>query len=90
MKERRTNERVDCVHNCHLKYNGRMYKCILGNLSNSGALIKLTSRQKKAIPDGSSCSLVIGNSTLFIPGEFTGTVVYSSTAQVGIRFQFTE
>jgi hypothetical protein len=29
MKERRTSERVDCVHNCHVKYNGRMYKCIL-------------------------------------------------------------
>jgi hypothetical protein len=90
MKERRKSERVDCVHNCHLKYNGRMYKCLLENLSNSGALIKLTSRQRKAIPDGSACSLVIGNSTLFIPGEFTGTVAYASSARVGIQFQFTE
>jgi PilZ domain len=90
MKERRTSERVDCVHNCHLKYNDRIYKCTLENLSNSGALIKLTSQQQKAIPDGSVCSLVIGNSTLFIPGEFTGTVVYASTARVGIRFQFME
>jgi hypothetical protein len=90
MKERRKSERVDCVHNCHLKYNDRMYKCVLENLSNSGALIKLTSSQRKAIPDGSTCSLVIGNSTLFIPGEFTGTVVYDTGARVGIQFHFTE
>jgi hypothetical protein len=90
MKEQRKSERVDCVHNCHLKYNGRMYKCLLENLSNSGAMIKLTSRQRKAIPDGSSCSLVIGNSTLFIPGEFTGTIVYAAPARIGIKFQFSE
>jgi hypothetical protein len=90
MMERRKSERVDCVHNCHLKYNERLYKCILVNLSNSGAQIKLTSRQRKAIPDGSHCSLVIGNSTLFIPGEFTGTVAYASTGRVGIRFLFEE
>ena len=90
MKEQRKSERVDCVHSCHLKYNNRMYTCLLENLSSSGAKIKLSSHQRKVIPDGSVCSLVIGNNTLFISGEFTGNVVYASNAQVAIQFQFTE
>ena len=88
MPDKRKNERVECFNNCQLTYNGKTYKGILENLSNSGALIKFVRKQRSAIPDGSLCTLMIGNDSFLIPGEFTGRVIYNNLYKIGLQFQF--
>jgi hypothetical protein len=90
MTNTRKSERVECLNNCQLTYNGKKYKGILENLSNTGALIKFVRKQQSAIPEGSPCSLVIGNDSFMIPGEFTGKAVHSTQKNIGLQFQFTE
>lgn len=88
MTEKRKSERVDCLNNCQLVFNGKKYKGILENISNTGALIRFVRKQRSAIPEGSPCSLMIGNDSFLIPGEFTGTVVYNNLYKLGLQFQF--
>ena len=88
MTDKRRNERVECVSNCQLIYNGKKYKGLLENISNTGALIKFVRKQRSAIPDGSTCSLMIGNDSFLIPGEFTGKVIYNNLYKIGLQFQF--
>jgi hypothetical protein len=88
MTNNRINERVDCLNNCHVMHNKKKYKGILENISNTGALIKFHRKQRSAIPDGSSCSLMIGNDSFLIPGEFTGKVIYNNLFKIGLQFQF--
>ena len=90
MTDKRKSERVDCLNNCHLMYNGKKYMGILENISNSGASIKYARKHRTVIPDGTRCSLVIGNDTLMIPGEFTGKVIYNTLHKMGLQFQFSE
>lgn len=90
MLEKRNSERVDCLNNCHLIYNSKKYKGILENISNTGASIKFIRKRRNTIPDGTPCSLVIGNDSFMIPGEFTGTVIYSNQYRIGLKFQFLE
>lgn len=88
MADKRKSERVDCLTNCLLGYNGKKYKGILENISNSGALIRFIRKQRSAIPEGSSCTLMIGNDSFLIPGEFTGRVIYNNLYKIGLQFQF--
>lgn len=88
MTEKRKSERVECLNNCLLVYNGKTYKGILENISNTGALIKFVRKQRSSIPEGRQCSLMIGNDSFLIPGEFTGTVIFNNLYKVGLQFQF--
>ncbi len=88
MTDKRKSERVDCLNNCLLVYNGKKYKGTLENISNTGALIKFVRKQRSAIPEGSPCSLMIGNDSFLIPGEFIGRVVYNNLYKIGLQFQF--
>lgn len=88
MADKRKSERVDCLNNCLLVFNGKKYKGILENISNTGALIKFVRKQRSAIPDGSLCTLMIGNDSFLIPGEFTGRVIYNNLCKIGLQFQF--
>ncbi len=90
MTEKRKDERVDCLNNCQLICNGKKYKGILENISNTGASIKFVRKQRSVIADGTPCSLMIGNDTFLIPGEFTGKVIYNNLHKIGLQFQFSE
>ncbi len=88
MADKRKSERVDCLNNCLLVFNGKKYKGILENISNTGALVKFARKQSSAIPEGSQCNLMIGNDSFLIPGEFTGTVIYNNLYKIGLQFKF--
>ncbi len=88
MSDKRKSERVDCLNNCFLVCGEKKYKGILDNISNTGASIVLLSKPSIDITNGAPCSLMIGNDSLLIPGEFTGKIVYSNGDKIGLQFQF--
>ena len=88
MSEKRTNQRIECANNCHLSFNGKIYRGIIENLSSTGALLKVTAKKLFELPQGSQCSLIISDDPLFIPGEFSGKIVHNGTSRIGIKFQF--
>jgi PilZ domain-containing protein len=88
MAEKRASQRVACSNSCQLRFKGKNYRGVIENLSNSGALLKLVARKQLDIPQGSQCSLIIGDDPLFVPGEFSGNVVHHRSSRVGIKFQF--
>ncbi len=88
MSEKRSNQRVVCSNRCQLQFNGKNYRGIIENLSNSGALLKLSAKQRLELPQGSLCSLIINDDPLFVPGEFSSKVVHHRSSHIGIKFQF--
>jgi PilZ domain len=90
MANKRKSERIDCYNNCQLMYNGKKYMGILENISTTGALIKYARKHQRVIPDGTRCSLIIGNDSILIPGEFTSKVIHNNQHKMGLQFQFSE
>ena len=88
MSEQRSSQRVSCSNKCHLNYNGKKYRGIIENLSHSGALLKITARNRPDLSQGGNCSLIISDDPQFIPGEFNANIVYNRSTRVGMQFQF--
>jgi len=88
MAEKRDNQRVACANKCHLSFDGKKYRAIIQNLSHSGALLRITARNRPELSQGGRCSLIISDDPQFIAGEFNGNIVHSHSTKIGIQFQF--
>lgn len=84
----RSNQRIECSNSCYLRFNDSEYRCVIENLSNSGALLKLETDQPLDLQQGSQCSLIISDDPQFVPGEFIGRIVHQDAPKIGIEFQF--
>jgi hypothetical protein len=83
MLDDRGDARVEYITKCEFDIKGIVYKCLLDNLSTTGASVEMTSSYQDYIQVGETGMLTI---LLSSPVKYLCTVVRIKSTQLGLQF----
>lgn len=91
MKNESNNFSISRGSHCLLMgLDGVTYQALLGNLSLTGALIKLSDNNPNGLHVGEMCGLMLNDKTKLSSAKFTGRIVELDSGSVGISFNHQE
>lgn len=91
MKNERNDFGIKTDSHCLLKgLDGVTYHALLGNLSLTGALIKLSDNVPNGLHVGDMCGLMLSDNPKLSAAKFTGRIVELNSGSVGISFNHQE
>ena len=91
MKNEKHDFRIKTDSNCLLKgLDGVTYKAQVGDLSLTGALIKLSDKVPNGLHVGEMCGLMLSENPGLSSAKYTGRIVELDSYNVGISFNHQE
>jgi hypothetical protein len=88
MIEKRSHGRIDCATKCIVYHDGSKFRGMVGNLSISGALVRIRRNLSGIIHPGDVCSLLICHPLALSYSRHTCQVKYLDSTTIGIQFLF--
>jgi hypothetical protein len=83
MLDDRSDERIEYITKCELDMRGTVYKCLLDNLSATGASVEMVPSDQEYVAAGDIGTLTV---LLSPPVKYLCTVVRVKSTQVGLQF----
>jgi hypothetical protein len=84
MLDDRSDERIEYITKCELDIRGTIHKCLLYNLSATGASVEMTSSDQNYIQEGEIGMLTVLLSSS--PVKYLCTVVRVKSTQICLQF----
>lgn len=87
MGSKREYLRVRIESPCLINYRDTIYRAILGNVSVSGALIRIDHDDLSLVNSGDSVGLMLCNNPNLCPTKYSCEVVWNDSLNMGVKFQ---